>query len=283
LLNLVVFVSAYPETRVTDSGCCGNRPLARDFSAFYIAAWRLFNDPSQVYKSGFLPDGESQVLPQPESYKYLPSFLLLVSPFLILPYQSALTAFDVFQFLLLPLIGLLVYELTRERGLPSAILLSFLVLLLPLPAPGLSASAPYYWQWAEGQSKVLETLLLLLSFYLGKTRRPHLSGIVLGVAAFDPRFVLVSIPLFVTYNRASLSSAFLSATGSFLVSNAALLIPGVGTGFIAMLLGNGLTTPLYFYSLIPLFTVVALTLTNLGQVVEAFKAHISSDSRTIAP
>jgi hypothetical protein len=275
VLNLIVLAAAYPETMVIDSGCCGNRPLAKDFSAFYTAAWRLFNDPGQVYNSGYVNDGEYHVLPQPEAYKYLPSFLLLVSPFLALPYQQALTAFDVFQFLLLPLIAWLVYELTKDKGLAAAVFVAAVALLLPSPTPQWSLSVAYYWQWAEGQSKVLETFLLLLSFYLGKSQRPYLSGIVLGVSAFDPRFALVSLPLFFMYNRSSLSTAFLSGATAFLLTNAALLIPGVGSGFLITLFSSGLTTPLYYYSLIPLLTVISLTLLNLRAVVTSFKGHIS--------
>jgi len=274
-LNLVVLATAYPETMVIDSGCCGNRPLPKDFSAFYTGAWRLFNDPGQVYTPGFVNDGEFHILPQPEAYKYLPSFLLIVSPLLALPYQQALTAFDVFQFLLLPLIAILIYELTKEKGLAIAVIVAAIALLLPYPDPQWGLSAAYYWQWAEGQSKVLETFLLLLSFYFGKSKRPVLSGIALGMSAFDPRFALISLPLFYMYNRPKLPAAFISGAAAFLLSNSMLLIPGMGAGFLTMLFSSGLTTPLYYYALIPLFTVIALTLLNLREIVGSFKAHIS--------
>src|SRR5271166_6531440 len=78
LLNLVTFLAALPESQTIDSGCCGNRPLAKDFSAFYVGAWRLIYDPSNVYTPGSVNDGGPTVLPQPESYKYLPSFLVMV-------------------------------------------------------------------------------------------------------------------------------------------------------------------------------------------------------------
>jgi hypothetical protein len=275
-LNLVVLASAYPETMVVDSGCCGNRPLAKDFSAFYTAAWRLFYDPGHVYTPGYVNDGEFHILPQPESYKYLPSFLLIVSPFLALPYQQALTAFDVFQFLLLPLMAILIYELTKEKGLAIAVIVAAIALLLPYPDPHWGISAAYYWQWAEGQSKVLETFLLLLSFYFGKSKRPVLSGIALALSAFDPRFALISLPLFYMYNRSKFSLAFISGAAAFLLGNSMLLIPGTGAGFLAMLFSTGLTTGLYYYALIPLFTVIALTLLNLREITGSFKAHISA-------
>jgi hypothetical protein len=274
VMNLVVLAAAYPETMAIDSGCCGNRPLARDFSAFYIGAWRLINNPGQVYNASYVNDGEYHVLPQPEAYKYLPSFLLLATPFLSLSYQNALTAFDVFQFLLLPLIAWLIYELTKDKGITAAVVVAMIALLLPSPTPQWSLSVAYYWQWAEGQSKVLETFLLVLSFYFGKSGRPYLSGITLGISAFDPRFALVSLPLFIMYNRSKLSGAFLSGTVTLLLTNASLLIPGMGSGFLNMLFGPGLSTPLYYYALIPLLTVVALTLLNLDEVLSSLKVHI---------
>jgi hypothetical protein len=272
-LNLVVLVAAYPETTRLDSGCCSTQQLAKDFSAFYTAAWRLIHDPGQVYTPGYLNDGEYHTLPQPESYKYLPSFLLMVLPFISLPYQQALAAFDILQFLLLPLVALLVYEIVKEKGAVATVIVAIIALLLPSPSPHWSLSAAYYWQWGEGQSKVLETFLLLLSFYLGKRKKPMLSGIVFALSAFDPRFALVALPLFFTYNRASPKRAFGAGTISLLVTNFMLLIPGVGSGFVTMLFSTGFATPLYYYALIPLLTVVSITIVNFRGVVEAFRGH----------
>ncbi len=269
-LNLVTFIAAYPETSVIDSGCCGNRPLQKDFSAFYTAAWRLFNDPSHVYTLGNVNDGGLQMVPPPEAYKYLPSFLFMVAPFLVLGYQQALTAFDIFQLLLLPLIALLVYALVQKRGTAVTLVVAAIVLVLPLPWPNWGLSVPYYWQWAEGQSKVLETFLLLLSFYWGMKRRPKLSGLAFAQTAFDPRVTLLSIPLFAMYNRYGFKKASLIALASFAISNAALVYPGVGSGFLTMLLSSGLSTPLYWYALIPLSAVVALTVLNAREIARTF-------------
>ena len=270
-LNLVTLVAAYPETTAIDSGCCGNRPLQKDFSAFYTAAWRLFNDPSHVYTPGNVNDGRSQTVPPPEAYKYLPSFLFMVAPFLALGYQQALTAFDILQFLLLPLMAILLYALVRGRGVAVTLVVSAVVLVLPLPWPHWGLSVPYYWQWAEGQSKVLETFLLLLSFYFGMRRRPKLSGLAFALTAFDPRFTLLSVPLFVVYNRHDLRMASLTALGSFALSNAAFVYPGVASGFLTMLLDSGLSTPLYYYALIPLSAIVSLTVLNTRDIARTFR------------
>ncbi|OLB70456.1 hypothetical protein AUI06_06740 [archaeon 13_2_20CM_2_52_21] len=71
------------------------------------------------------------------------------------------------QFSLLPIIGILVYNLTKEKGWAITIIAEVITLLAPAVAPGWGFSVAYFWQWNEGQSKVLETFLLTLSFYLG--------------------------------------------------------------------------------------------------------------------
>lgn len=270
-LNLVTFIEAYPETTRQDSGCCGDRTLAKDFSAFYTAAWRLFNDPSQVYTPGIVNDGGPAILPAPEAYKYVPSFLFMVAPFLSLGYQQALTAFDIFQFLLLPLIALLLYALVKQRGPKITFVVAAVVLVLPLPWPHWGLSVPYYWQWGEGQSKVLETFLLLLSFYLGMKRRPALSGLVFALAVFDPRFILIAMPLFVMYNGRRLGLASAAAVVTFLISNSPLLYPGMGSGFIRMIITSGASTPPYYYTYIPLAAVVALSVLNAREIAGAFR------------
>ncbi len=215
LLNFSTLLLAYPTTMEINSGCCApaDKLLQKDFSAFYSGAWRLIHDPTQIYTPGAVQDGEPFSSPPPEQFKYLPSFLLLVTPSLLLPYQEALSAFDVFQFLLLPVLAYIIYRLTRARGLPISILLAVAVLLLPSPTANWGPSASYYWQWAEGQSKVLETFLLMLSFYLGNRGNHKLSGGIFGLSAFDPRFALVALPLFLTYNRLNLRGALGFAVG----------------------------------------------------------------------
>ena len=269
-LNLVTFLAAYPQTSVINGGCCNSKPLQKDFSAFYTGAWRLFHDPTHIYTQGNVDDGQVQTSPPPEQYKYLPSFLFMVAPFLVLGYQQALTAFDVFQFLLLPLMAFLLYELVKREGRAVTVACLLLVIFLPLPWANWGLSIGYYWQWVEGQSKVLETFLLLLSFYLGTKRRPRLSGIAFALTAFDPRFMLLSIPLFVVYNKLDLRRASLTALAAFAVSNAALLYPGIGSGFINMVLNSGLSTPLIWYAMIPLSVIVALTVIKGFEIGRTF-------------
>lgn len=273
-LNLFIFVSAYPETMVVDSGCCApsSVKLVKDFSAFYTAAWRLFHDPSAIYTPGILKDGEYLLLPQPEAFKYLPSFLLMISPLLLLPYQGALTAFDIIQFLMLPLIAILLYGLLRGRGLLKTTVVAAAVLLFPLPflSPQFGMSLSYYWQWAEGQSKVLDTFLLLSSFYLAKVEKPRLSGVVFALGAFDPRFALLGLPLLAAYST-KLRQTLLCAVGTFVLLNLPLLYPQTAAGFLNMVLSSGISTPPSWYDFIPTAALASLMLIDRKEIGTAFK------------
>src|SRR5436853_6592358 len=71
-LNFSTFLPAYPQIPNIDSGCCSNQPLAKDFSGAYSGAWRLFNDPGQVYTHAYVADRAATIYPQPEQYTYPP-------------------------------------------------------------------------------------------------------------------------------------------------------------------------------------------------------------------
>ena len=75
------------------------------------------------------------------------------------------------------------------------------------------------------------------------------------------------------YNRPSLRKAFGAGAVTLLATNVALLVPGVGGGFLTMLFTSGLTTPLYWYALIPLLTIIALTVVNIREVMAAFRTR----------
>lgn len=271
-LNFVTFLLAYPETTRVDSGCCapGSAPLAKDYSAYYVGAWRLIHDPSQVYTKGIVEDGGPQVDPRPQQYKYLPSFLVMIVPLLFLPYQSSLLAFDVLQFLLLPLVALLTYLITKERGLLVSSLVAVAILLQPSPIPGWGLSATYYWQWGEGQSKILLTFLLVLAFYFAKSGHPRLAGVACALASFDLRFTVLAAPLLLSYSKGSWAKLATSFAAAMVVLNLPLAIPGVASGFVGVLLSGGATALPYYYSWIPIVTVVALTAADWEKVNEAF-------------
>jgi len=271
VLNLYTFIVAYPETLAVDAGISTQgSTLAKDFSAYYMGAWRLWHNPSQIYTYGPLADGEPFIFPSPETYKYLPSFLLVVSPFLELNYQNALLAFDLAQFLLLPVLAYMLYKLLDKKQLAVTFIVIIIALLLPFPTLKWGFSPSYYWQWAEGQAKVFDIFFLVLSFYLASRGRPYLSGIAFAFGFFDPRFGLLAIALFLMYNQKNLKPAVGSAVGSLLVSNAMLLYPGMASSFSNMVFASAVTTPLYYYSLIPFLTLMALIVVNFKGLVAFF-------------
>jgi hypothetical protein len=270
-LNLYTFIAAYPETYTPSPGITTSGSiLAKDFSAYYIGAWRLWHNPSQIYHFGALGGSEPVIMPHPEAYKYLPSFLMVVSPLLALDYQQALLAFDVVQFLMIPAMAYMLYKLLGSKHLAVTFAVMVIALLLPFPTANWGMSPSYFWQWGEGQAKVAVTFLLLLSFYFGNKGKPYLSGIALAFGFFDVRFGLLAVPLFVMYNRKNLKAAAASAAAALALSNVMLLYPGMGSGFISMVFASAVATPLYYYSLIPLFTSLALIVVNFKELVAAF-------------
>ena len=270
-INLSILISAYPETYTPSPGInTSGDILSKDFSAYYVGAWRLWNNPSNIYQFGALGGSEPVTPPRPEAYKYLPSFLLIVSPLLALDYQQALTAFDIIQFLFLPLMAYFLYILLSNKHLVVSIAVMSIVLLLPLPGTQWGLFPSYFWQWGEGQAKVFLTFLLLLSFYLGKQCRPVLSGIAFAFGFFDPRFGLLAIPLYAMYNRRNYKMAAASAMISLGLSNFMLLYPGMGSSFVFMAFNNAVSTPLYYYSFIPFLTLISLIFVNFKEVVAVF-------------
>jgi hypothetical protein len=271
-LNLYTFIVAYPETYTPSPGInTSGSILAKDFSAYYVGAWRLWHNPSQIYHFGALGTGEPLTPPYPEAYKYLPSFLLVASPLLSIDYQQALLVFDIIQFMLLPVMAYMLYKLLGGKHLAVTLAVVTVALLLPFPTLNWGLSPSYYWQWGEGQAKVLLTFLLILSLYLGSKGKPVFSGIALALGFFDLRFGLLAIPLFVLYNRKNLKVASLTALAALFLSNLMLFYPGMGTGFVSMVFSSGITTPLYYYALIPFLTLMALIVVNFREMVASFK------------
>ena len=132
VLNLFTFSLAY--STITHADLYGdNKP--RDFSVYYVTVWRMFHDPSQIFTAGYLHDGEPVTRPFLTPYKYLPSFLILISPLASLSYYPALWGFDLFQLALLPLIGILLYSF-REKASSSCFRSFVYCSSNPQPVPG---------------------------------------------------------------------------------------------------------------------------------------------------
>src|SRR5665648_138158 len=133
-MNAYTAAVAYPETHTLTPGINTQGDiLAKDFSAYYIASWRLWNNPAHIYTFGAQDGTEPLTPPHPEAYKYLPNFLLITSPFLALDYQQALWAFDIVQFMLLPLMAYLIYRLLDGQHWTVTLAVMVIALLLPFP------------------------------------------------------------------------------------------------------------------------------------------------------
>ncbi len=155
LLNLSIFCFAYPETFKPESPT-----LARDFSAYYVGAWRLIHNPTQIYNGSVQP-GDYRIIGQAQPFKYTPSFLILFAPFLMLNYQNALNAFDIMQFLLILALAFFVYQLVKDKNLFLAIIVAVIVLVDPLL---FSPSASY----SSAESLHSRMLCLAYSDFLAK-------------------------------------------------------------------------------------------------------------------
>jgi len=268
-LNFYTLSVAYPT--MTHPLNFGGVDLPRDFSVYYIAAWRMFHNLSQIFTPRPLADGEPAIYPSLTPYKYLPSFLLLISPLVNLSYYQAFWVFDAVQFALLPLIALLLYKLLEKKNPIIAFLIIVAVVLLPYPMPGRGLSVSYFMSWAEGQAKILLSFLLLVSFYLGYKGRPVLSGVVFALGAFDPRFAVLGLPLFLFYNKNKLRNALGTMIIALVASNFLVFYPGAAQGFLNMILSSGDSTPFHTPSWIPLVMIVCLIAVNARQMIDGLK------------
>ena len=258
-----VLVSAYP---VMSKGVFDSSSFSLDFGAYYTAAWRLVHNPAQLYTPGTVSGDPLLPAFQP-GFKYLPFFTFFTLPLLVLPYVQALFAWDAFQYILMPVMGLLLYKAMRDFNVLIILGVVWVVLLQPIPFPphytlsfyDLYTSQSYYWQWTEGQAKVFEAFLVVAAYYLSKSRRPYLAGVAYGLAFFDPRFPVYAIPLFLILNRSQYKKFTLSAVATLLVGDSVLLYDGLIASFYSNVLVGGVNTPFYQYTYIPFYTVVALT------------------------
>ena len=162
-------------------------------------------------------------------------------------------------------------------------LLVAVIVFIPFPLPHWGPIATYYWQWAEGQAKVFETVLFLLAFYLDTRGKPYFSAIAYGFAAFDPRFALLALPLFLFYNKTNLRVAVGAGLGLMLISNFWLFYPPTGAGFINMIFMDGVNTALYAYAYIPLLILASLIVVNGKEMLQELSHFITRGKGTSPP
>lgn len=275
-LNLITFVFAHPEMFKPSSST-----LARDFSAYYIGGWRLFHNPTKIYAGGSQP-GDYPILLKPQTFKYTPSFLILISPFLILSYQDAFIAFNLVQLASMLVLAFFVYKLVKDKNLILALVACIVVLIAPLPSLPFSQggnqlllhrfvsinpqtfSWSYYWGWVCGNAHVIQPVFLMGAMYFGTVKKPWLSALLFTFSVFDPRFALMALPLIVWYNRKSIF-AFAAGTAVFLgMTNLPFFFyQGVGFAFLSATVSGRIVSQMYAYDWIPFYSILALTLVEI--------------------
>ena len=112
---------------------------------------------------------------------------------------------------------------------------------------------------------------MLTSFFLGYKGKPILSGAIFSLGAFDPRFAILGLPLFLFYNKDALKNAVATTIATLGASNILLLYPGTAQGFLNMIQTSGITTPIYKFAWIPLIMLITLTAINAKQMLEILK------------
>ena len=296
-LNGLTLASALPLTAGSQVYCdahLGCLNVARDFSAYYEGGYHLLHDPSLVYQeSKNVSGGMSPAFPS-QQFRYAPFFLaLFIVPLVVsFSYLKALYAFDVLQFLLLPIIAFLLFEImiasprSKSRGDPvdirafvgSSLTLSFALLqpLVPSAANLTFWSWSYFRLWLEGEARVLQLLLLVLTFYLIQ-RNSKFSGLSFVLSSFDPRISLASLPLvlLLCLKRRNLKRFGFGVAASFLaIYVPTLAYSNLGSQFFATMFIRDYT--FYSYEWIPLLTVASLT-------ASIMYFHLDGWARSIEP
>ena len=297
-INAVCFFIAYPEITKLEF-----ETLARDFSAYYMGAWRLYNNPIQVYYDGSLP-GDYPISGTPQPFKYTPSFLLLMTPFLALDYMDALVLFNFLQLALMPLLAFFVYKLVKNRSFVVAAATAIIVLLSPIPTPasnipyiepinvlGLFSinqqcfSPSYYCGYVYVNAHILQTVLIVGALYFGATKKPVWSALFFSFGLLDPRATLVAIPLLLWYIRQKMRRFILASVAFVSVT----ILPfffynGIGLAFLRMGLSINIIGQSYAYDWIPIYAVIALTAVEVYSALDKKRkgAAIVDDLRTNA-
>jgi hypothetical protein len=283
-LNVIAFCFAYPELFKPESST-----LARDFSAYYIGEWRLLHNPTKIYAVGTQP-GDYQILPNPQTFKYAPSFLILFAPFLALSYQDSLIAFDLVQLALIPCLAFFVYKIVKDKNVILGAIAAIIILIEPFPTPSINQHATdvihlwfftlnpqsftpsYYVSYVLVNAHILQTILIVGALYLGFTKKPWLSALLFAFASFDPRVALLALPLLLWYNRQKILQ-FLTATVTFILATNLpfFFYYGIGFTFLHTQMSSGVISQMYAYDWIPQYSVAALTIIEIINYVSRNK------------
>jgi hypothetical protein len=295
LINFQIFCYTYPQTFEPQAP-----DLARDFSAYYMGEWRLFHNPNAVYSDG-VQAGDYQIIGQPQTFRYPPSFLILFAPFLTLSYQNALNAFDIIQFLSILALAFFVYKLIKNKPLIVASVVAVIVLVNPLlflPSGGYSItgflhwrivslhvqtiSPSYYCGYLLANAHILQNTLLVGALYFGFSKKPWLSALLFTFGILDPRAALFSLPLLLWYNRHAVRKFIAVSSVLIAVTNLPFFFyHGVGFALFQSNFRSSVNlSDFILYDWIPIFSIAALSLleitTSLYNRKDALKFLLSA-------
>jgi multisubunit Na+/H+ antiporter MnhC subunit len=252
---------------------------ANDFSAYYIGAWRLFHNPTQIYASGHYLPGDYLIEPTPQIFKYTPSFLVFFSPLLALSYQDALNLFDIIQFLSICVLAFFVYQLVKDKNLLLGSITAIIILLAPT---GLSLDAKiifqgYYWGYTMANAHIIQTPLIVGAIYFAYTKKPWICAFLVATASFDPRVVLLALPLLIWYSRQTLQKTLLATIGFIAAFNGPFFFyQNIGLTFLQEEVKGTIITQMYAYDWVPLLAVTILTLIEAIPIITLKKDLIKS-------
>jgi hypothetical protein len=275
IINFQIFCYAYPQTFEPQS-----HDLARDFSAYYTAAWRLFHNPAAVYLDGAQP-GDYQIVGQPQTFRYPPFFLLMFAPFLSLSYQNALNAFNIIQFLSIIALAFFVYKLIKDKPLIASSVVALIILVNPLLfLPSLCGSysiegflrwrifslheqtfsPSYYAGYVLGNAHILQNTLLVGALYFGFTKKPLISALLFTFGIMDPRAALFALPLLLWYNRQAIRKFFVGSALFITITNLPFVFyNGIGISLFTSNFRSSINLlDFIVYDYIPLYSVASL-------------------------
>ena len=289
-INFQIFCAAYPQTFGPQSP-----DLARDFSAYYIAAWRLFHNPTAVYSEGAQP-GDYQIAGRPQTFRYPPSFLILIAPFLTLGYQSALNVFDIIQFLSILALAFFVYKLVENKPLISASVVAVIILANPilfLPSVKYSITSFLHWRIASlnlqtispsyccgyvlANAHILQNTLLVGALYFGFAKKPWLSALLFSFGILDARVALLALPLMLWYNRQSIRKFIVGSAAFIGVTNLPFFFyHGVGFALFQSNFRESVNlSEMILYDWIPVCSITALYILEMATALYYGRIHLN--------
>ena len=254
-LNAYTFSLAYPETFKPMSTI-----YARDFSAYYIGEWRLFNNPTAIYIGGNQP-GDYYIPPNVQTFKYTPSFLIFFAPFVSLSYQNALNVFDILQFVSIFALAFFVYKIVKDKKLAGAAIVAIIILIAFQPG--------YYWGYVQANAHIIQTSLIVGALYFGFSKKPWLSALLFAIGAFDPRGALLALPLLLWYNRQKLPKFGAGIVASLTALNLPFFFYyNIGLDFLRIEVNGNIVSQIYSYDLVPIIAVATLTIFEVATIIE---------------